>query len=150
MTIQTSTGLRSKMLDTSPLKTLLAAGFIKIYAGTIPATADADIGAATLLATIYSNGSSAGINFDTAAAAGVLAKAPGETWDNHTSGNVASGTATFYRHVPASNTTTLSTTEARIQGIVGVAGADLNLTSTTLSSGATQIIDYYSVSLPTA
>lgn len=145
MTLKASTGLRDGMLATAPVKTQLAAGFINIYAGTAPATADDAIGAATLLSTISINSTGTGINFDAAASGGVLSKAPAEVWSGV---NVASGEATFYRHVAVGDDGTLSATQPRIQGNVGVAGADLNLSSTTLTSGATQTIDNYSVAMP--
>lgn len=146
MAFKASTGLRTKMLDTNPMKTIFAAGFIKIYAGTVPATADDSIGAATLLCTVSINSTGTGINFDTTASSGTLAKAPAEVWSGV---NAATGTATFYRHVAVGDDGTLSTTQPRIQGTVGTSGAELNLSSTALTSGATQTIDYYSVTLPT-
>jgi hypothetical protein len=146
MALKGSTGLRNYMLDTGSLKAGFAAGFIKIYSGTPPAAADDAIaGGNTLLCTISSNGTGTGINFDTAAAAGVIAKAPGETWKGT---NAASGTATFYRHVAAGDTGALSTTERRMQGTISTAGADMNLSSVALISGAEQKIDYYVVNLP--
>jgi hypothetical protein len=137
-----STALRNKLLDTGSLKTILAGGSIKIYSGAVPATADAAV-SGTLLVTILNGGS--GINLDTAAAGGIINKASAETW----SSTVASGgTATYYRHVASGDTGALSTTEARIQGTIATVGADLNLSSTTLTGGATQAIDYYSVTVP--
>ncbi|MFM9922751.1 hypothetical protein VLK31_07155 [Variovorax sp. H27-G14] len=138
-----STGLRNYLLSTGSLKAALAGGEIRIYSGTVPATADDAIGSAVLLVTIKNAG--AGINFDTAAAAGVLPKAPGETW---TGVNVATNSSSFFRHVLAADTGASSTTAARIQGTCAVAGADLNLTSTSLTSGATQTIDSYTVAQP--
>jgi hypothetical protein len=145
MSLKTSTGLRNGVLATGSLKSLLNGGFIKIYAGTVPSSADDAIGSATLLNTISVNSTGTGINFDTAASAGVLSKAPAEVWSGV---NAASGTATFYRHVAAADDGTLSTTQPRIQGTVSTVGADLNLSSVSLTSGATQTIDYYSVALP--
>ena len=55
MSYKTSTALRNGMLAGSGLKEQLDAGFIKIYAGTVPATADDAIGSATLLCTISVN-----------------------------------------------------------------------------------------------
>lgn len=138
-----STGLRNSILSTGSLKAALAGGELRIYSGAVPADADASIGAAVLLSTIK-NGSS-GINFDAAAVAGVLNKAPGETWSGV---NAASGAASFFRHVLAADSGALSTTAVRIQGTVAVAGADMNLTSVALSSGATQTVDFYSVAMP--
>ena len=110
--------------------------------------ADADAAATgTLLCTISIASGGTGINFDTAAAAGVLAKAPGETWSGV---NAATGTAGYFRHVAAGDTAASSTTQARIQGSVGVVGSDLNLTSVSLVAAATQTIDFYTVALPLA
>ena len=38
-----STGLCNQLLDTAPLKDIFDLGFIKIYSGTVPSTADASI-----------------------------------------------------------------------------------------------------------
>lgn len=145
MSIKVSTGLRNYLLDTGSLDAALAAGFIKIYAGTVPDTADTSIGSATLLCTISDDATGTGINFEAAAASGVLEK-DAQTWRGV---NAATGTATFYRHVTASDTGASSTTERRIQGTIGTAGADMNLSDTSLTSSASQSIDFYAVALPT-
>lgn len=146
MTVKASTGLRNKMLDTASLDSILALGFIKIYAGTVPDTADASLGSATLLCTISKDGLGTGLSFEAAAVSGALAKLASETWQGT---NVATGTATFYRHVTPSDTGASSTTEARLQGTIGLAGADMNLSGVGLVSGAIQGLDYYVVALPT-
>jgi hypothetical protein len=146
MTLKISTGLANKKLDTGSVKSIMAGGLIKIYTGTEPADADAAV-TGTLLVTISIGSTGTGINFDTAAAAGVLAKAPAETWSGV---NAATGTAGYFRHVASGDTGASSTTQARIQGSVGTVGADLNLTSVSLVSGATQTIDFYTVAEPTA
>lgn len=138
-----STALRNHVLAVGSMKSALDGGEIRIYAGAEPATADDAIGSATLLVVIKNGG--AGINFDSAAAAGVLEKAPAEIWGGT---NVAGGTAAFYRHVLSADTGALSTTAVRIQGNVAVAGADLNLTSISLTAGAPQTVDFYSVAAP--
>lgn len=144
MAIKSSTGLRNALLATSSFKALFDAGSeIRIYAGAVPADADAAIGSATLLVTIK-NGTN-GITFDSAAANGVLTKNPSETWSGTC---VATGTPTFYRHVLTGDADGASTTAPRYQGSVGVAGADMNLTAATLTSGATQNLDYHAVALP--
>ena len=134
------------MLDTSPLKTLMSLGFIRIYAGTVPSTADASIGAATLLCILSNNDTGTGLTLDAAAASGIIAKNTGETWSGT---NSASGTATFYRHVAVGDTGGASTTEARIQGTIALAGGEVNLSSVNLSVSALQTLDYYVVALPT-
>lgn len=146
MALKTSTGLRNQLLDTASLRDILDLGFIKIYAGTVPATADDAIGSATLLTTISNDSTATGLTMAAEAIDGVLFKEDTETWSGV---NVAGGSATFYRHVAAGDTGALSATQARIQGTIAVAGADMNLTSTTLSNGATQTIDYYTLNLPT-
>lgn len=146
MALKTSTGLRNKMLDANPLKTIFALGFIKIYTGAAPATADAAT-TGTLICTISNASTATGINMAAAAADGVLTKLGSEVWSGV---NANSNTAGYYRHVAAGDTGNSSTTEARIQGVIATAGADLNLSSTALTSGATQTVDYYSVALPTA
>lgn len=144
--IKVSTGLRSKMLDTGSLKSLLALGFIKFYTGTPPATADAAV-TGTLLVTISNASTGTGINMAASAVSGVLDKLSTETWSGV---NVATGTATYYRHVAAGDDGTLSTTQARIQGTIATAAADMNLSSTSLAAGAPQLVAVYSVALPTA
>ena len=146
MALKTSTGLRNGVLSGGSLKSLLDGGRINIYAGAPPATADDAVGGATLLCAITLNSTGTGINFNAAAAGGVLQKAPGEVWSG---ANVAGGVAAWYRHVAAGDGGTLSTTAPRVQGLVGVAGADLNLSSVSLVAGATQTVDYYSLAWPT-
>lgn len=146
MTLKASTGLRNALLDSSDLKTQLDGGLIKVYDGAIPATADDSIGSSTLLLVYSLNSTGSGISFDTAASSGALSKAPGEVWAGN---GVATGTATYYRHVAVGDTGGASTTEPRLQGGVGVAGAELNLVSTSIVSAVNRVLDYYSVSAPT-
>lgn len=142
--MKASTGLRTQLLDTGSLKTIMALGFLKIYGGAIPADADA-AATGTLITTISVNSTGTGLSFAAAASAGVLSKAA-EVWSGV---NGSSTTATYFRHVAVGDDGTLSTTQARIQGTVGTAGADLNISSTALTSGATQTVDFYNVALPT-
>lgn len=146
MSLKASTGLRNKVLDTSPLKTVLNLGFIKIYDGTEPATADAALGTATLLCTISNNSTGTGLTFEAAASGGIIAKNAAETWSGV---NAATGTARFYRHVAPGDTGASSTTEARLQGTVALAGGEMNLSSVDLTIAATQTLDYYVAALPT-
>jgi hypothetical protein len=145
MAFKESTGLRNKSLDTAPLRTILNLGFIKIYSGAAPATADAAV-TGTLLCTISNASTATGLTFDAAAANGAISKASAETWSGV---NAATGTAGYYRFVAPGDTGALSTTEARLQGDVGTAGKELNLSSVNLTSGATQTIDYYVYARPT-
>lgn len=146
MAIKNSTGLRNAMLATGSAKAALDGGRINIYAGAAPATADDAVGGATLLCAITLNSTGTGILFDTAAVNGVLAKKPSETWSGSI---VATGTATWYRHVAAADDGTLSTTAPRIQGTIALIGADLNI-DPDFVSGQTKVIEHYVVALPTA
>lgn len=149
MALIASTGLRNKVLDTGSLKSVLADGFIHVYAstlGNIPATADEAINPAnhTLLLTVYGDGISEGLNLGTASS-GAIGKAAGETW----AGTVlATGNAVWFRHVGSADTGAASTTEPRLQGRVGVAGAELNISSVALTSGDTRTVNYANIALP--
>lgn len=152
------------MLVTGSLKNAMDGGVIKIYGGVSGAaltalTADDALPVgAVLLAAISKNGAvvspfttwtaTDGLSFDAAAVNGVVTKAS-ETW----LGNViASGTATFFRHVLSGDAGDLSTTARRIQGTIGTVGEDLNLSSVALVLAVPanpQSINFYSVALPT-
>ena len=75
-----STGLRNAMLANSSLASALATGLVKIYAGTPPASADAALGAATLLCTVSTNSTGTALAFETAAVNGVLSKKAADVW----------------------------------------------------------------------
>lgn len=143
MTVKSSTGLRNHLMDTGSFKSGMSGGSIRIFAGPAPADADA-AETGTLLCVVTNNGTGTGVTFAAAAANGVLPKAPGEVWLGT---NVASGTATHYRLVATGDTGTASTTEMRQQGTVGTIGADMNISSVVLTSGAPQSIDYATMTL---
>ena len=145
MTYKVSTGLRNHMLATGSLRAALAGGFINIYSGAEPASAD-DAPTGTLLCTISLNSTATGLDLDAAAAGGVIAKPAGAVWSGV---NMATGTAGYYRHVGAADTGASSTTQPRFQGRIGGAGAEMFISNTGLVSGATQSLDNYSIQLPT-
>jgi hypothetical protein len=148
MTIKASTGLRNKLLDTSPLRTLFSGGYLLLYAGPVPSSADDAIvgGTHTLLCDVRNNNTTTGITFASSASGGAITKNLSETWSRAAANT---GTATFYRLVASSDTGASSTTEARLQGSIGTSGADLNLTTTSLTATTVYTIDTFSVSLPT-
>ena len=146
MALKASTGLRNAMLTTGSLKSQLDLGFIKIYAGTVPADADASLGAATLLSTITANSDGVtGLSMATPAVGGVLQKAS-EAWG--CAANAATGVASFWRFIKTGDTGGASTTDLRLQGLAATSGSELVLTSVNLTSGAPQTIDYFSIALP--
>lgn len=146
--MQLSTGMRNHLLDGGSFKSALDGGLITIYSGTPPSSPDDVLSGNTLLCTVSLNGGGSGINFEASAVSGVLSKAAAETWQGT---NAATGTAAFFRFTESGGDPSLaSTTEKRVQGTVAVAGADLNLSSVSLTSGATQDIDFFNVTLPAA
>ncbi|KJU83825.1 hypothetical protein MBAV_003985 [Candidatus Magnetobacterium bavaricum] len=118
-------------------------GFIKIYTGSQPTTSN-DAPTGTLLCTIYSDGSAAGLTFGDSSA-GVLAKTVGETWSGTA---VATGTAGWFRLVAPSDGGSSSQTDERLDGSVATSGAQLNMSSTSISSGAVQTISTFSITMP--
>ena len=149
MALQYSTGFKDDLLDTDSLKTIFDDGYIAIYSCTVPAGPDESLGAAVELGEYSDNGAAAGagngLDLDTAAAGGAIAKAPAQVWKG-TAGNT--GVATFFRYYQLGDGGALSTIEARIQGIVGGGGADLFVTSTTFTSAVDYTLDMFSISIP--
>lgn len=147
MALSLSTGLRNGILDTSPLNTLLDGGEIRIFSGSGPATAD-DTETGTLLVTINTvTGSGFDLHFLNTAASGVLSKST-NTWDGVA---VATGTAGYFRYCAStSDAGGTSTTEIRIQGAVATSGAELNMSSTSITSAATTTIDTFDITMPAA
>jgi hypothetical protein len=155
MALKLSTGLINKMMDTGSFKSIFenaADGFmIDIFSGTRPADADAATGngsTATLLVTV-SNGAS-GLTFEATATAGQLEKNAGETWQGTAA---ATGTASWFRvrlKTGDSASGTLSTTLPRVDGSVSTSGADMNLGSVTVTSGAPFVLSTASFTLPSA
>lgn len=138
-----STGLRNHLADTGSLRDALTGCEIRVYAGTPPPTANAALGGATLLCAI--SGTPSGIEFEAAASDGVLVKSAAQTWEGT---NAASGTATFFRVVPASDAGDSSTTALRLQGTVGVLAADLELSNVDLVAGAPLVINSGAFTFP--
>jgi hypothetical protein len=141
-----STGLRNHMLAIGSFKSAMDLGFLNIYTGTEPATADAALGAATLLCTISVNGGGAGLTFDTPAVGGVLSKTTGQNWQGTI---VATQTATFFRFVQPGDTGLLDAAAKRVQGNIALVGGDLNLSNILLTAPAIQTINHFNVALPT-
>lgn len=119
MALGYSTTLRNAQLD-NITSTVGASGLFRIYDGTRPATGGT---ATTLLVTLTLNST-----FAPAASGGVL------TLNSITSGTaVATATATWFRILTSGATFV-------IDGSVGTSGADLNLSTTSIVTGATVAI----------
>lgn len=108
--------------EANALGTLANSGYIRIYDGTQPATADTAITTQTLLAELTFGNPAFGTSTD-----GVLTA---NSIGADTSAN-NSGTATWFRVFASNGTTVLW------DGSVGVATADLVLNSVTIGAGAT-------------
>lgn len=148
MSIKLSTGLRNAALVTGSLKSLLDGKVLKLYAGTVPATADAALGGATLVCTVSNDATGTGLTFDGTPVNAVLFKTAAEIWRGV---NAATASVSFYRLEAAADAGGASTTEQRVQGTIGAGGgADMNLSSVALTTGASQNIDFFSIELPTA
>lgn len=112
----------------------LNSGFLKIYTGAQPAVNGAVTG--TLLVTLPL--SATAFASSTAAGGTVTATANAITSANA----VATGTAGYFALVKSDNTTVVGT------GTVGTSGCDLNLTSTSITSGQSIPVTSFSVTMP--
>lgn len=99
---------------------LLNNGYLRIYDGTKPATADTAISTQTLLAELRFNATAFGAASNGAATANAFTQ---DSSANNT------GTATWFRALQSNGTTVVG------DGTVGTSSADLNLNSTSISSG---------------
>ena len=143
--IQLSTGAVNAMIDRPGLADSLEYYDdmeLRIYSGAMPASADAAIGAATLLC-IFTNGG-AGITFDNAVA-GQLTKPVDEVWSGVAA---ASGTATFGRFVQGTDAGAESLTAVRLQGNAGNIGAFINLDNPVMVAGAVQTVNSAQLLMP--
>lgn len=149
MAIKFSTGLKNAILATGSLKSQFDDGYIAVYSGAVPADADAALGAAVLLNTYSDNGQAPGagmgLDLDASAASGAISKPVAQVWKGT---SVAGGTASFFRFYKTGDSGNSSTTDLRIQGTVGGAGADMFVQSTTFANTTEYTIDYFSVAVP--
>jgi len=152
MIIRESTGLRNTRIKAGGLSLAdaLADGTIKLYTGTIPASAD-DAVAGTLLCEItlasgafVSGAATNGINLDVATA-GSVAKSTSEVWSGV---NVAGGVAGWGAFFANTVATGASTTAVRAYFDIATAGAFLNMTSTTLVISEPTIISSFIFTQP--
>lgn len=141
-----STGLANHLAVTGSLKDALDSGFLYLFSGPVPTSADAAIdGSSVMLAKVSVGGDgTTGLTFESTAAGGVLTKTAAEAWSSTIA---ATGTATFFRFCESGDAGTgASTTAKRVQGTVGTTVAsDGVLTSTSLTSGNTQTISLFQI-----
>ena len=126
----------------SSIKDIFNGGILKIYTGVQPSSAD-DAPTGTLLVTITVNGTSQGITFDDAVG-GVIKKNSSEIWSGTA---VATGTAGWFRLQANDDPESLSSVAERIDGAIATSGAELNMSNTTIESGAVQTISLFQISI---
>ena len=107
-------------------------GFLEIYTGTQPATPDTALSGNTLLATLPLSATAFGASSSATKTANAITSATA----------AATGTATFFRVYKSDGTT------AVIDGSVGTSGADLNLNTTSIVTGATVSVSSWTISDP--
>ena len=146
MALKVSTGLRDHMLASGSFKNAMDSGFLRLYSGTEPATADAAVAPAVLQCTISDAGAGGGLTWEAVAVSGVLSKPVSQAWQGAVS---PGGTVTFFRFVATGDDGLLSTSQRRIQGTIDIVGGDLNLSNTLLVNLSIQTINHFNVALPT-
>jgi hypothetical protein len=131
-------------------------GVLRIYTGTQPTTADLAATGTKLLeitasSVAFTGGAVAGGLEFGVAASGAISKLSTQTWSGVA---VASGTAGWFRlygnAADEASTPAISTTLPRVDGSIATSGAQLNMSSTTITSGATTTIDTFTITLPAA
>jgi len=132
------------------LKDVMRDGVLRIYSGSQPATADAAATGTLLVEVTVASGAFVagafgnGLEFGDSASAAIAKDA--SVWSGV---GLAAGTAGWFRLCAnATDAGALSTTLPRVDGSVGVSGADLNMSSTTIAVGATYTIDSFTLTLP--
>lgn len=140
-----STGLRDSLMGTLSMKELLDGTTIKIYAGTVPTSADSALpGDAVLLLEVKTT-APAEVTMDPTVVNGTISKNATETWEGVVA---ATGTASYFRMVKPADTGALSTTAVRVQGTAGVGSQDMQLATASLTAAATQRISFFNITLP--
>lgn len=159
MTLKATTASKNAALNSIGVKEQFTLGFLFIFSGPVPATADEALDVVadhTQLVKISNNSTATGLTFDNPAS-GVLPKKASETWAGlNTFDGVDDAetdlTATFFRLCAAGDNgrgIADGTTGYRLQGSVGgpSSGADLQLADAELTAGDTQRIGAGGVAL---
>lgn len=112
--------LANNTMVTGSMRSALNGGFLYLYSGPVPATADAAIDGSgdMLMKLTESDDGSTGLTFQASATNGVLRKTTAEVWKGTCT---TAGTATFFRFCTSTDdgTGASSGTQPRVQGTVG-------------------------------
>ena len=144
ISVKISTGLRNHIATVGSAMAALQNGFIDVYGGAEPATADADVTGLTRLMRFSLGGTGSGLPL-VLIEAGVIGKSASDSWNGV---GEANGTPAWFRHIAASDTGVLSTVEPRVQGNIDLAGAALVLTELAVAVGVSMSIDEYAMTIP--
>ena len=131
-------------------KDVLRDGVIRIFSGSQPTSADdGEIGTQLLEISISSGTFTPaspvnGLNFGDSVA-GVINKSSSEIWSGV---GLVNGTAGWFRFYSNARTTGSSAVAVRFDGACATSGGQLNMSSTSIVSGATTTIDSFNVTLP--
>ena len=142
-----SEGARNGMMVGDSLSGLITGSVIRLYSGAVPPSPNDGIGSSDVLCVISVDDNGTGIGFEPTAVGGVLRKLTSQAWRGT---NLMSGTATYFRIVDPADSDGVSTTAVRVQGSIGVGGADLNLDDVALILDAVQTIDTCFLTMPEA
>ncbi len=156
MTLRLSTKLRSNLAGPTGFAATFANGVIDVYSGTQPATADAaptgvKLGRFTLASGAFTAGvATNGLTF-AAAADGAVSKSG--VWSF--SVGLAAGTAGWFRFVTNAGAEDVSDDstaklQARLDGSVGISGADLNLSNLSITTSSPVTVDTFTWTQPAA
>lgn len=147
MAFMISTGLRNHLLTGGSFKNGMDGFVVRVYGndGAVPATADAAVGSATLLAILSVDGLGGGGTFESAPVSGVLSK---ETTEELFGTILATGTASFFRLSATADTGASSTTEKRLQGTVGTVDADFLVRDINFVADEEQRVDSINLGMP--
>lgn len=153
MTLRLSTALRNNLAGTTGFAATFANGYIEVYSGTQPATADAAVtgtllGTITLASGAFTPGvATNGLTF-AAAADGAVSKSG--VWSMN--GVAPGGTAGWFRLKTNAEAVggALSTTLPRLDGSIAVSGADMNLSNIVIAVGAPTTVDSFTWTQPAA
>lgn len=152
MAMKLSTGLRNALLGTGSFSSVMANCVIYIYSGTQPSDPDAAASGTLLMMVTVGGGSFShgtttnGLNWATPSA-GVITKAT-ETWSGT---GLVTGTAGWFRccaNGTDSEPSDADTVRKSFDGSCSTSGAQMNMTSTTITSGATITFDTGVFTLP--
>lgn len=131
--IYISSGLRDGLMITGAMDSLLEGGRLRLFAGTIPATADAAIGSATAIVELTADGNtlesdeSNGLTFEASLSDGALIKKSSETWSG-TASNGSALSVSFWRWEKYGDDGSSSSTSAiRVQGTAGTIAGNYDL-----------------------